>query len=476
MNYLIVLIVIGLLNNLSAVKGDPDDGDISRIKGSDERDDSLGRNEEGSLWEKLNSGRSPSDRRSIYSSPDINLESDENEKAKFTLKEFLEYFSRKHTKTPVVYDSVDVLPHTLDKLADDEGKRVNDEDKSKSWSLMDIQKHKHPFEDKKGWVSLEPIPWSVSKISKWQSKYKPSSERPWDDYDSGTSSRPHLHNDDFKHKRPVSITPPSPYVYHPPTETSDRFDNYYEDSVKPGSYLTSLNVYSRPTATYGHKVHVETHFPSSPYSSTTRPYYHNDKDCRHPNHPYDDIITDGMPSNFPQSSSYEAMRRKGSEMEIHPETHPFAGDGDWILLSTTKGYKPPRSGRQRSLNLGTTSESSQALTTTKGVKLTVLPPLKGSKVNMTTSHGGLLQVESTFDSVEQAKQKFDQKQNSIKIKTKKRRKVAKKKIPQLLDQSQTTIATVPRVNADPSAIMAAVGAGIIPATMAMMVPIAMSGS
>lgn len=48
----------------------------------------------------------------------------------------------------------------------------------------------------------------------------------------------------------------------------------------------------------------------------------------------------------------------------------------------------------------------QTMTTHKMVKLTVLPPLKGSKVNMTTSHGGLLEVESSFQTVDEAKKEY----------------------------------------------------------------------
>ncbi|XP_076255559.1 uncharacterized protein LOC143193304 isoform X2 [Rhynchophorus ferrugineus] len=437
MSYLLVLIVIGL-STICDVRGNEQELTTVLPRTASNTDESEGVRDE-SFWDKINSGRSPSDRRSIYSHPsELNLENDDGG-TRLTLKEFLDYFSRKHSR-----------PDGSPSIDNDE-KRPNLDDKSKSWTTVDVHKHSnhHPYEDKKGWVSLEPIPWSISKVSKWQSKYKPASERPWDEYDPVTSSRPFLYDEDFKNKRPVSITPPSPYVYHHPTESSDRYDTYHDRPMKPGPY--SQNTYSRPTSPYSHRVHVEAHFPSSgSYSSTGRPYYHNSNDCKHPNHPYDDIITDGMPSNFPQSQQYDALRRKGTEIEIHPETHPFGGDGEWILLSTTKGYKPSRN-RQRSLDLGTTSEPSQGLTTTKGVKLTVLPPLKGSNINMTTAHGGLLQVESTFDSVEQSKKKFDQKNNTNKNKTKKRRKNIKKKFN---EQQLTTVPTVHK--ADPEAIMAAV--------------------
>lgn len=57
------------------------------------------------------------------------------------------------------------------------------------------------------WVSLDPIPWSVSKISKWQSKFKPSTERPWDEHIQISSQRPYLPEDDdteFNRQDPIS--------------------------------------------------------------------------------------------------------------------------------------------------------------------------------------------------------------------------------------------------------------------------------
>lgn len=76
---------------------------------------------------------------------------------------------------------------------------------------------------------------------------------------------------------------------------------------------------------------------------------------------------------------------------------------------------------------------------------------------MTTSHGGLLQVESTFESVEEAKQNFDHKQNSLKIKAKrKRRKPLKKNANKGVESSSQNVGIVPQY-ADPGAVMAAVG-------------------
>ncbi|RZC43157.1 hypothetical protein BDFB_000506 [Asbolus verrucosus] len=275
---------------------------------------------------------------------------------------------------------------------------------------------------------MEPVPWSISKVSKWESKYKPSS-KPWDDdYDAEETLTTHL--------RPS---------WNKPT---NNYDIYYLDnkatSIKP--------IFANPTAIYGQKVHTD----------YNKKYHKHDENCHHNPLQDDDadIITDGLPANFPQQ--YEANRRKGTE--IYPDTHPFSGEGDWVLLSTTKGYKHPQQ-KQRALQINPESIGAH-----RSVRLTVLPPLKNSKVNMTTSHGGLLQVESTFQTVEQAHKQYTKKERL----KKKRPQQANKPIRQ---KFITPTLTTTRRNTQPdsSTVLAAVGAGMIPATMAMLVPMALGG-
>ncbi|XP_044255961.1 uncharacterized protein LOC123005934 [Tribolium madens] len=289
-------------------------------------------------------------------------------------------------------------------------------EKSKSWDLVKYQNHHHPYDDKKGWVSMEPVPWSVSKISKWQSNYRPSNPKPWDDYDQETQVRP--------------------------WDKPNNFDIYNLDT-RPAP------TYQKPTAVYSQKVQVD-------YGN--RYHQKHDENCKHTRPSYDDIITDGRPANFPQP--YEANRRKGTE--IQHDTHPFSGEGEWVLLSTTKGYKYPPN-RQRALQI-----NSDSIGAHRSVRLTVLPPLKNSKINMTTSHGGLLQVESSFQTVEQAHKQFNKKQKLKKKPIKATKPAPVRVVP--------TLTTTRRNSApDSSAVLAAVGAGMIPATMAMLVPMALGG-
>lgn len=305
------------------------------------------------------------------------------------------------------------------------------------------QKQNRPFDDRKGWVSLEPVPWSVSKISKWQSHYKPQeNQNPWSDDDS----RPN-----FNTYKPYYKPKPTSYYTN---QEDDQFFN------------------SKPTHSAFHvqKVEVVNH--------GQRPHHQSEENCDH-----DGIITDGLPSNFPDHQE-DSNRRRGTT-ETLPVTHPFSGDGEWVLLSTTKGYKYPKpKSRERSLNINADANS---IGVHRSVRLTVLPPLKNSKVNMTTSHGGMLQVESTFQTVEQAQKQFAKKQK-LKLKQKlvsTTRRPHKVLRPQGHSTESSEIdarpalstTTVTRTNnaPDTSAVLAAVGAGMIPATMAMLLPIAMGG-
>lgn len=329
------------------------------------------------------------------------------------------------------------------------------------WDLKQSQKHNHPFDDRKGWVSLEPVPWSVAKISKWHSRYKPQQENA---------------NFDFNNKKPYKQRPP-PSTYHYQQNYNDfPMDEDDLDVGNSNSYYDRPSIARPVISSFAQKLHIKNTISDNDYSS--------------------DIITDGLPANFPehhqehhhhyhqqQQYPHSYNRRQSITTEssmLRPAAHPFSGDGEWVLLSTTKGYKYPKpKSRERSLNL----EADNSIGVHRSVRLTVLPPLKGSKVNMTTSHGGLLQVDSSFQTVEQAAQKYKKQKQQQKPKqqrvstttttTTTRRPRTMKPLP-MKRKEATTVTT--RNNApDTSAVLAAVGAGMIPATMAMLLPMAMGG-
>lgn len=120
-----------------------------------------------------------------------------------------------------------------------------EQSKSASWHLLQSQKHSHPYEDEKGWVTLEPVPWAHSQIQKWEPNAKPQIPT-WDG--PNTQQRPS-----------------DPWGYRPSTE-------------RP---------WGKPTYEYK---------PSRPqYSQWTRP----DDLPQTPPHWSQDIITDNQPGYFP---------------------------------------------------------------------------------------------------------------------------------------------------------------------------------
>lgn len=349
-----------------------------------------------------------------------------------SLRDFLETYAEKLRK--------DKLGNLIDK-----GEADSDNKDQKSWNLLELQKPRYPTyptDDRKGWVSLDPVPWSVSKVSKWKPK---TTEAPWDSYHHSNQEPNQWENDFVEHTRPASQYP----YKKKPEVRPDPYKVYY---INDKNTIVNKPV-SRPFTVYDQNVQTNYHRNPVKINDFYRPQNSF-------NSHQDGIITDNAPSNFPVDDTFN--RRSGQEQK--PEPHPFLGDGEWVLLSTTRGYKAPRHG-QRSLDF-----RPQSIRTQKSVHLTVLPPLKDSKINMTTSHGGLLQVESTFESVEQAHKKYQKQQ---KDKTKKRKRLnglLKRKKKVVKNATDSTVTAAPR-SSDSSAVLAAMGGGIIPATMAMLVPV-----
>ncbi|XP_012059546.1 PREDICTED: uncharacterized protein LOC105622739 [Atta cephalotes] len=341
------------------------------------------------------------------------------------------------------------------------------------------------YEDRNGWVTLEAIPWSKSKISKWQAN--PSTQRPW----------PEIKPWDKPSMKPWA----SDYTVRPTYENNKP----WYDKPKPNWPESSEKPWQKP-------ISRPSYYPDDASNQAQkwppeRPLW-NKYDLHRPS---SDIITDDRPSNFPstwsrpQSSSYQFIDKYSDQsgdgsnwhnypskydqdrprptlvterpnfshyqyVNNHPPNHPASGDGQWILLSTNRGYSKSR---QRSIKfdiinsaepfkrINTTSRGNEeeeeelvpVMTSKRQVRLTVLPSINGT--NTTTSHGGLLEVEKTFKSVEQSRKEYEMEKLST--------------TPNILNKRpirHTTLSTKP----SSSAVLAAVGAGMLPATMAMMIP------
>lgn len=370
---------------------------------------------------------------------------------------------------------------------DDDPDAVTIDGKSRPhWSLIQAQHHNHPYDDREGWVTLEAIPWSTSKISKWQSHNSGNKRPQWttfpkplnnydtrppnQDWPSKPWDRPQYNDrpNDWKHEKPIK---PLYLIGNRPVD-----ENWSQDTThKPLIHL------ERPVGDYDYK-------PVGDYDYNKPSQGHNQQ-WINSNSP--DIITDGAPENWPISNrpgspggpggpgsfkpwsqsegdyshhqdhydedyKHEPNRRPPTSVTYHdggkPHTHPDSGEGEWVLLSSTKGYSLPirHHSYQRAITF-----NPKPISSTRAVKLTVLPALNGT-ANMTTSHGGLLEVESTFQSVEDA-----QRDEAFKR----------------LEANDTKVAQPVRLVSRPiskrgsgRAVLAAVGAGMLPATMALLVP------
>ncbi|XP_054262248.1 uncharacterized protein LOC128986122 [Macrosteles quadrilineatus] len=322
----------------------------------------------------------------------------------------------------------------------------NEQDKSKSasWHLLQAQKHNHPYDDHKGWVTLEPVPWAQSQIQKWEPNAKPQipsweppHHRPSSHWDAQGPPPSH----DYSTERPWNK--PS-YEYKPSRPQ-------WNEWSRPNDFP------ERPTPGWGGNPDIITdnrpgYFPGTHPSQ--RPWFDQE--------PYS--------SNRP-SQVYE-QRPVHAPYPHHPPTHPAEGDGQWVLLSSTKGYSLPhrnRGGYQRALTFDAKAPTA-SMSSHRTVRLTVLPA--DNSTNTTLSHGGLLEVESTLQTVEEAQREHAAKM--LKLKTLSPEQV--KATTSAPVASRRSVDEIKVFSASPSsmqsktAVLAAIGAGMIPATMAMLLP------
>lgn len=300
------------------------------------------------------------------------------------------------------------------------------------------------YKDRDGWVTLEAVPWSSSSVSKWYAygnKNKDDRRRPSSGgYGSGSShfERPY-----------ASASRPDKFPY-------DNDDDEYYGRPRPGHIDRDSrpNVYStwtkpqpidrppRPQYNYG---------DSGMFNSGGDKFFDRPSGSSggssHSGRPWqDDIITDNGPSNFPGSSSgsgshsssgyYDVKhhnddfddsddgdhyRPSGSSIHASYQSRPNEGNGEWVLISTTKGYQVPSGHRQHGKRAMSLSQSAVTLNVPqivahKAVKLTVLPAIgsepakhKNSTFStdidkpptMITSHGGLLEVDATDQTIDE---------------------------------------------------------------------------
>ncbi|KAJ8687022.1 hypothetical protein QAD02_022816 [Eretmocerus hayati] len=430
-----------------------------------------------------------------------------------------------------------------------------------------------PSDDRNGgWVTLDAVPWSKSKISRWQPNSmtqepwptdnkpydKPNSNKFWDpeyssrpSYESNKPWQNKLTKPGWPDNSPSSSNKPWHSQDRPrpnrPYQSSDKYDENpgeaqkwpperqpwerYPESSRPHSPLDADIItddgppnfpkWDRPSeqsinefadnvicteiedlristgsvkllGTSGRKPSYTHHVDSyinepngwndrndygglGPSKFPTRPGlnlgpgddYYNNNDRPHFSH-----------YHYPSSGASAGGSHQGLHSQRHPPNYPFSGNGEWVLLSTNRGYSKSR---QRSLKfdaLNATIASGDkrkqgdeneapvhSMTSNRQVRLMVLPPIDGT--NTTTSHGGMLEVEKTFKTVDQSKAEYDAAKGlNEKANGKPNSSSTKAPISNVNRPTQQAAAASP----GNSAVLAAVGAGMVPATMAMVLP------
>lgn len=388
-------------------------------------------------------------------------------------------------------------------------RRYSWNDNRDSLNNQDNRPSPNPFNDKKGWVTLDAVPWSTSKVSKWHANidkygnsgsfneednlegsqpYQPS----WNEFNQNQSPRPRppltpvyddVQDDDYIYNRPSQISSPRPAIFT--TYDPYRLNTNRPNHQKPPKYIHPDNTYTdhfydtadRPPPNFNPRPHRPSPQSSSPYDSSS-----NDEDSNNYRDKWYDhggkkpwnndyVITDSQPSDFPKHPERRpTTSRPYQSQDRYETTHPDSGNGEWVLISTNKGYQLPSRNGQRAIQMrpsDTPAPGYNDLLSHHSVKLTVLPPLNRTfssdqhRPSMVLSHGGMLEVESTFNTVEDSVNASKNRRNSTTaVKTSAKRRVFK------------GVPIKSRVGSasDTSAVIAAVGAGMVPATMAMLMP------
>ncbi|XP_055634327.1 uncharacterized protein LOC129774587 [Toxorhynchites rutilus septentrionalis] len=315
----------------------------------------------------------------------------------------------------------------------------------------------HPWNSKDGWVTMQAVPWSESKVSKWQStsnKFNDNHhhQQPYhgsfqliDNESEESISRP---------KPSYAATSPASSSYHGNDDSDEYSDNSFASS-RP-SYAVAIEKPSKPAfESFYNRRYKPSEDYRRKYSSQNSDYNGDawyDHGFKKTPQQHTDIITDGRRPYFPQDN-FSRPQPTTTDRNL-PHSYPERGSGEWVLVSTNKGYQYPRRQGQRAITFSPTALSH------KSVKLTVLP-MKNTK-DMTTSHNGLIEVSASKQTVEQSyNNKIAAPHNHSSTDPLPHRK--RRVIPQFSLMRRDSLQ-------DSSAILAAVSAGMVPATLAVVAP------
>lgn len=325
-------------------------------------------------------------------------------------------FNRKNITKKTVFS-----PTLLETFLQNYEKDTTTDDTQDPEFIQNMERNnKRPYNKNNGWISLDAVPtFSSGKVYKWHSnsqKYHsahPSySHHNYDEEEEYFNNRPYhpqMHENNFEEsnfdEEEGYQLPPKP------------FGSVYPDKQRPYSH--------RPTTVHNNKPYYASDYNSDKFQQG----YHGAQ-----KRPHRDIITDNRPSNFPAGDN----RRYGSTVTDKPSTYPKNGNGQWVLISTTKGQG--QTSRQTSGRSFTTNPSNVSTV------LRVLPNAKSR--NITTSNGEVIEVAESGRGHSNAEPTT---------------RSPKRKI-------GTQMAVIGSPHDNTGTILAAVGAGLVPASLAIVAP------
>lgn len=194
---------------------------------------------------------------------------------------------------------------------------VNEDDKNDSDDLNDIQLRKnyrpngnynnnHPYNQNNGWVTLDAVPWSKSKVSKWQSHNT-------NKYGSqGNYNYPNYQNNNNNNQQRPPYRPTNDYDFD--YNGNNNNDDYYSPPKPSRPTYHNNQFYGGGQQHQNHQNHrpPQDNFYQSSQNHQSSSVYNFERP-ENPQRPYQpEIITDNRPSNFPPHNSQE---------EYHSHSH-----------------------------------------------------------------------------------------------------------------------------------------------------------
>lgn len=354
------------------------------------------------------------------------------------VSEYMDKWKNADSKTKSEIEEIHdkIKNHATDKSNEFDGpsSKISENIPEEKWFSLFASDERRPFDADRNsapWTSMDAVPWSVSTVKKWHpNKVQSDHRRPYPFY-----TRPNKYHHDefsndeddfFKRRKPSNIDRnsqrPSVVSLWTKPQSFQRPQTDFDDSDDSDSFRNKF--YDR-------------------FSSSSRPWQN-------------DIITDDRAPDFPDSSidstddhqhihhhyqTYDDIDRNHSPSNHHHSVHtlngPESGNGEWVLISSTKGYQAPQNYRQYNKRAMAMSGTIPQHILHKSVKLTVLPALKTDrrknttssiqnnrhkKPNVISSHDGLLEVQSGYQTVDEDAAQMHKNQQ------KRRRKFIKGKI------------------------------------------------